>query len=86
MVWIKRRRRDAPDRFVNLKVGIFFLAAGLWVAGVVANLEWLTGAAILVLVVGFVLRVLASRAEERAALDDEREDGEEEDLPEEHHS
>jgi hypothetical protein len=40
------------------RVGLFFLAAGVWLAGVLVNDNRLTGAAILILFVGILLRFL----------------------------
>lgn len=53
---ISRRRRSGPDPFLAWKVGIFVLAAGMWIAGVIAGQAWLTGAALAVLLVGLLLR------------------------------
>lgn len=60
---INRKRRKSSDPYLSGKVGLFFLAAGVWLAGVIADLPWLTGAAILLLGLALVLRLLSSDRE-----------------------
>jgi low temperature requirement protein LtrA len=54
---IRRRRPASPDPFVAVKTAIFFLAAGVWLAGVLLDDLRITGAAIVVLAVGVLLRL-----------------------------
>ncbi|HEV2132128.1 MAG TPA: hypothetical protein VGR27_13530 [Longimicrobiaceae bacterium] len=63
---MKRTRRSSPDRHLVWKVAIFFLAAGIWLAGVISGRAWLSGAAIAVLLLALVLRFLPQGAEEDA--------------------
>lgn len=63
---VKRTRRSSADPHLAWKVAIFFLAAGLWLAGVIAGRAWLSGAAIAVLLLALVLRFLPQDAEEDA--------------------
>lgn len=51
-----RRSRKKADRFVEWKVGFFFLGAALWIAGAILGLRWLSWGAIGVLLVGLLLR------------------------------
>lgn len=64
---VKRTRSSSPDRYLVWKVAIFFLAAGMWLAGVISGRSWLSGAAIVVLLVAIVLRFLPQGADEDAA-------------------
>jgi hypothetical protein len=70
-----RRRREprSGGRFVVLKTAIFFLGAGIWVAGVMLEDTRVTAAAIVLLAAGVVLRVLPSR---RGGDAEEHRDGE----------
>jgi len=56
-----RRDRTGPDRYVNWKVGLFFLAAGVWLGGVIAENSFATGASILIAAVTMLLGVLGRR-------------------------
>lgn len=51
------RRDVGPDRFTGLRVSLLFLAAGLWLAGVITETAWVTGLAILILVGALLLRI-----------------------------
>jgi hypothetical protein len=72
---IDRRRRTTPDRLLHVKVGLFFLAAGVWLTGVVAGLRWLTGVAILLLAAALVLRLLSNRGGAYSGPEDDEADG-----------
>ncbi len=63
---MKRTRRSTPDPFLFWKVAIFFLAAGVWVAGVITGRPWITGAAIVLLLAGLALRYAGREREEDA--------------------
>ncbi len=63
---MRRTRSRNPDPFLDWKVAIFFLAAGIWLAGVISNRIWMSGAAILLLLVGILLRFLSRRRNENA--------------------
>jgi hypothetical protein len=58
-----RIRRDRPTstRFLALRVGLIFLAAGVWFGGVLVDERWLTGAAIVILLPALLLGILARR-------------------------
>lgn len=58
---MRRSRGGEPDRFLGWKLGIFFFAAGVWVAGAATGSRTVTGAAIVILLGGLVLRVITSR-------------------------
>jgi fatty acid desaturase len=55
-VRLSRSPRTGPDRTLIWRVGAFFLGAGLWFAGVVYGVEWMTFVAILVIAAGIGLR------------------------------
>lgn len=50
-----RRDRRGPDRYLNVRLALFFLASGTWLAGVLSGREWLTGMAIGVLALAILL-------------------------------
>lgn len=56
-----RRDRRGPHRFVMWQVGLFFLAAGVWVAGLVSGRSGITGLAIGILLVALVLGMVGRR-------------------------
>lgn len=56
---MKRGRKSEPDRFRNWKVALFFLAAGIWLGGVVADQPLVTGAAIVLLLIAVGLRFVS---------------------------
>ncbi len=56
-----RRDRPASTRFLTLRVGLIFLAAGVWFGGALTGQRWLTGAAIVILLPALLLGVLARR-------------------------
>jgi low temperature requirement protein LtrA len=61
---IRRSRSRSKDRFTVAKTAIFFLAGGIWLAGVLANDLRITGAAIVILVIGLVLRLFPGKPAE----------------------
>ncbi|CAN5537731.1 hypothetical protein BH24GEM3_BH24GEM3_07800 [soil metagenome] len=61
---VKRTRRSSPDGYLLWKVAIFFLAAGVWLAGVISGRAWLSGAAIAILLLALVLRFLPQGGDE----------------------
>jgi Flp pilus assembly protein TadB len=69
-VKLDRTRPHAPDPTLYWRVGLLFLGAGMWVAGVLYRVEWLTMAAIVVLGAGIVLRMAARRSARRRAADE----------------
>ncbi len=74
-----RRDRPPATRFLAIRIGLLFLGAGIWVAGVLGeNYGW-TGVAIVVILAGVVLGIVARRGEERAG--EELDDGDEADDP-----
>lgn len=60
MIFIRRDRTPAK-RFVTLRVGLFFLAAGLWLAGVRVGSDLVTYVAMGVAVIAIVFGAAARR-------------------------
>lgn len=59
---VLRPRRDRHGhRFVEWQVGLFFLAAGIWLGAVLIGRPALTGAAMVVLVAALVLGIVGRR-------------------------
>lgn len=58
------RRRGGYNRYTPWRVGLIFLAAGVWLAGVLTGRGLLTGAAIGLLLVGLLLGLLGRRGAE----------------------
>jgi hypothetical protein len=56
-----RRDRRGSGRFLVLRVGLFFLAAGVWLAGVRTGRSWVTGAAIVILLPAVLLGFLGRK-------------------------
>jgi hypothetical protein len=52
------RDRRGPDRWLNVKVAIFCLGAGIALVGIASGKNWVVNLAIGVLAVGFLLRFL----------------------------
>jgi len=64
MVFLDRKRRAGPH--LEWKVRLFAVAAVLGLAGIYLNERWLTGAAIVLLFAGLLLRFLPdARADDR---------------------
>jgi hypothetical protein len=61
-MFLRRDRRSR--RFVNWQVGLFFLAAGIWLGGVVAGRPGVTPVAIGVAVVAVLLGAAGRRGGE----------------------
>lgn len=59
-----RRGSGGYNRFTPHRVAILFLAAGIWLAGVIADRAVLTGAAIVILALGLLLGFLGREKEE----------------------
>lgn len=59
-----RRDRKGAGRFLLWRVALFFLAAGVWLGGVLAENETATGLAILILLAAVVLGFVGRRREE----------------------
>ena len=66
-----RRDRPVPTRLVGIRVGLFFFAAGLWIAGVAVGNDLITaiaiGVATVALLVGMIVRRRVAREEADAA-------------------
>ena len=62
MIFVRRDRAGAT-RWVATRVGLFFLAAGIWVAGAMVGNEWITGAAIAIAAVALLLGLIGRRYE-----------------------
>jgi hypothetical protein len=52
------RERRGPDRWLNAKVAIFCLGAGIALVGVASEKNWVVNIAIGVLAIGFLMRFL----------------------------
>jgi hypothetical protein len=59
-----RRDRTGPHRYTAWQVGLFFLAAGVWLGGVVADNSFAIGASILIAAVAMLLGLLGRREQE----------------------
>jgi predicted MFS family arabinose efflux permease len=59
-----RRDRTGPHRYTTWQVGLFFLAAGAWLGGVIADNSFATGASILIAAVAMLLGPLGRRERE----------------------
>ena len=55
------RARRGTDRFLPYKLLLFAAGAGFGMAGILSEREWLINVGIAVLLVGVLLRILASR-------------------------
>ncbi|MEX2583223.1 MAG: hypothetical protein WD766_08105 [Gemmatimonadota bacterium] len=69
-----RRDRSAPTSYVALRVGLFFFAAGLWLAGVWAGNELVTAVA-MVIAVGTMFFSLYLRRQMADQQEEEMEEG-----------
>ena len=58
------RRGGGSHRFLPLRIAIFFLAAGIWLAGVLTGRDEVTGIALGILVLGWILTLVARRSAE----------------------
>jgi hypothetical protein len=52
------RERRGPDRWLNVKVAIFCLGAGIALVGIASETKWVVNVAIGVLAIGFLMRFL----------------------------
>jgi hypothetical protein len=59
VIFIRRDDDRGPDRFSWVRVGLFFLAAGTWLAGVLTERAAVTAAAIVILLIAILLRIAA---------------------------
>ena len=59
-----RRRGRGSHRFVNWQVGLFFLAAGIWLGGVVTGIHQATFLSIAVLLAAIVLGMTGRRGQQ----------------------
>jgi hypothetical protein len=57
------RAQRGADRYLNAKVAIFCLGAGIAVVGIATDTSWIITVAIAVLFVGFLLRFLPRNRE-----------------------
>jgi hypothetical protein len=60
------RERRGEDSYLNVKVALFCLGAGIAMVGVASGKRWVINLAILVLLIGFVLRFLPKSGESEA--------------------
>ena len=58
-----RRDRHSTGRYLRLRLTLFFLAAGVWLAGVTVERPWITGAAIVILFPAVLLGLMGRRKE-----------------------
>lgn len=61
MIFRPDRSRRGVDRFLDVKMLIFVIGAALGVIGIAREIDWLVYAAIAVLAVGVILRLLRGR-------------------------
>jgi hypothetical protein len=67
MGWLRpSRERRGEDRYLNVKVAIFCLGAGIAMVGIASGRRWIVNLAIVVLLVGFLLRFLPKRTQNEA--------------------
>lgn len=59
-MFVSRDRRPR-DRYATFRIGLIFLAAGLWLGGLITGQAYATGAAIVVLVVALLLQIIGRR-------------------------
>jgi low temperature requirement protein LtrA len=64
MMFFARRDRSPNVKYLTARVALFFVAAGVWLAGVVTEQPVYTGAAIVILVVAMLLGLYARRGAE----------------------
>jgi hypothetical protein len=50
------RQKRGPDRFLNLKIVLFCLGAGIATVGIISQKTWIINVAIGVLLIGVILR------------------------------
>lgn len=55
-------REPGNPRFVNWRVGLFFLGAGIWIGALITGRPEFTGVAIAVLFLGLVLGLIGRRS------------------------
>ena len=69
MVFVNRRRGD--DRFLEWKIGIFSVAAGVAMVGMYSEERWMINVALILLLSAMFLRFLPGRADPEEHADDE---------------
>ena len=57
-------REPGNERFLQLKVALLVLGAGVGVAGMTTDRIWLVNVGIAILVVGFILRLIRQRRDD----------------------
>ena len=60
------RIRVGSKRYMALRVGLFFLAAGIWFAGVMTENQWITGVALAIGIAGLLIGIIARSREDSA--------------------
>jgi hypothetical protein len=78
------RRRTGTTRLTVWKVGVLFLGAGIWVAGVMINNFQVTAAAIIVVAIGLLLSLVERRQSSDPGDDDGDGYDERDDHPDDH--
>lgn len=78
-MFFARRSRTASSRYLSVRVGLFFLAAGVWLAGVAISDQRVTFAAIVLLLVAFLLGFVGRERvpDDGGSLEDEESSAEE---------
>jgi hypothetical protein len=64
LVFLDRRRRSDSPWVVDWKIRLFVIGAALAVAGIITQIDWLVTSAIVILIIGFALRLLPRGADE----------------------
>lgn len=59
-MFLRRDGRD-PDRYSWIRIGLIFLAAGVWIGGVITGRQLITGLAIVIVLAALVLQIIGRR-------------------------
>jgi hypothetical protein len=62
-MFYRRDREQGNGPYLLWKLSLFFLAAGVWIAGVLTGRPWATGTALVLLIVAILLRFLPQRGD-----------------------
>jgi hypothetical protein len=63
MLFRIRRDRQPDSRVLRLRVTLFLIGAGVWMAGVTVQRPWITGAAIVILLPAVLLGLVGRHKE-----------------------
>lgn len=71
-----RRDGTSTTRYLTVRIGLFFLGAGIWVAGVLGENRAWTGAAMGVILAALILGTIARKRDGAEGGEDVEDDGE----------